>query len=265
MFRVEILKSWHRLRTWIFATALAGVAVLPVIILATSSGNEGGGPPFFEQIRSNGLFAGLAAIGLVLPFFLPLGTGLLSGEAVSSEAGWGTLRYLLIRPVGRVRLVAHKYAAVMAQIGASVLWVMAVGLIAGGIAFGYGDLPTLSGQTIGSGEAMLRILASAAYVTISMAGVAALGLFVSTLTDSAPGAAVATVFVVIVSEILDGLTALRGIHPYLLSHRWLAFVDLFRNPAEWGGLVHGLVLAAAYTALFLGLAMFAFGRKDVTS
>src|SRR6266496_2711119 len=117
MFLVEVGKSLHRVRTWVFATGLAGLAVLPVIVL-------------------------------IQPFFLPLGTSILSGEAVASEAAGGTLRYLVVRPVGRVRLIVSKYLAVMAQVAAAIVWVMAVGLVAGAIAFGYGPLPTLSGPTL---------------------------------------------------------------------------------------------------------------------
>jgi ABC-2 type transport system permease protein len=76
---------------------------------------------------------------------------------------------------------------------------------------------------------------------------------------------VATVAVAIGSQVLDNLSALRAIHPYLVSHRWLAFVDLFRSPMEWSGMLQGIVLAAAYTAVFLGAAVYVFGRKDVVS
>lgn len=265
MFRVEIFKAWHRLRTWMFAAGLAFLAVLPVVILVTSSGNGGGGPPFFDQVRTNGLFAGLTAIGIIIPFFLPLGAGLLSGESVAAEAGWGTLRYLLVRPVGRIRLVLAKYAAVMAQLAAAVAWVAVIGLVAGGIAFGYGPLPTLSGTTIGTWAGALRVLAAAGYVVLSVTGLAAIGVFVSTLTDSAPGATVATVFVAIVSQILDALSGVRAIHPYLLTHRWLSFADLFRSPVDWSGMIDGLVLAVAYTAIFLGAALAVFSRRDVVS
>src|SRR5207245_8871186 len=105
--------------------------MLPSIVLATTSGGSGG-PPFFDQLRTNGLFGGLAGVGLIVPFFLPLGAGLLSGESIAAEAAGGTLRYLLVRPVGRVRLVLTKYWSVMALLALAVLWVMAVGLVAGG-------------------------------------------------------------------------------------------------------------------------------------
>ena len=264
MFLVEIGKSLHRVRTWVFALGLAGLAVLPVVILATSS-HESGGPLFFDQLRHSGMLAALTVIVLIQPFFLPLGTSLLSGEAIAAEAAGGTLRYLVTRPVGRVRLVLHKYASVVAQVGAAVVWVMVIGLVAGGLAFGYGRLPTLSGTTLGPGAAVIRIAATGAYAIFSMAGLAAIGLFLSTLTDSGLGAAVATMALAITSQIVDGLSSLHAVHPYLFSHRWFAFVGLFRSPVEWGDIVNGLLVDGAYVAFFLGAAVWVFWRKDVVS
>jgi ABC-2 type transport system permease protein len=204
-------------------------------------------------------------MALVQPFFLPLGTGLLSGEAVAGEASAGTLRYLLVRPVGRVRLILSKWSAVMAEVASGVVWVALAGLVAGAIAFGIGPLPTLSGSTISTGAALLRIGFAAVYIVAGVSGLAAIGLFISVMTDSGPGAAIATVALGIISQVLDNLSSLRSIHPLLLSHRWLAFVDLFRDPVDWSGILKGFVLAAAYTALFLGAALAVFRRKDVVS
>lgn len=264
MFRVEIGKSIHRLRTWVFATGLAGLAILPVVVLATTE-DTGGGPLFFDLIRRNGLFAALTVIALIQPFFLPLGTSILAGESVAAEASGGTLRYLVVRPVGRVRLILTKYLAVMAQVGTAIVWVMVVGLIAGAIAFGYGPLPTLSGTTLSVGQGLIRILAAALYVLCGMAGLAAVGMFISTFTSSGVGAAGATMAIAIASQIVDSLPAARTIHPFLISHGWFAFADLFRSPIEWSGMFQGLLLDAVYVGLFLGAAIALFSRKDVVS
>jgi ABC-2 type transport system permease protein len=264
MFRIEIGKSWFRVRTWFFAVGLAGVAVLPVVILATDS-QASGGPALFDFIRHSGLVAPVTAIALIQPFFLPLGTSLLAGEALAGEASTGTLRYLVARPVGRVRLVLVKYAAVMTQLGASVLWVMAAALVAGLIAFGAGPLPTLSGVALSVGPGLARVALAGGYVLLGMAGLAAIGVFFSTLTDSGPGATVATMSVAIASQIVDSLPAARFLHPFLISHRWLAFVDLFRSPVEWHPMVLGAFTALAYTAIFLVAALGVFTRKDVVS
>ncbi|TMK15819.1 MAG: ABC transporter permease, partial [Actinobacteria bacterium] len=211
-------------------------------------------PPFLSLIFRSGLFAPLTALAVTQPFFLPLAASLLSGDAIAGEASAGTLRYLLVRPVGRRRLVVQKYLSVMTLVTIAVLWVVVVGAVAGGIAFGFGAMTTLSGTTLSAGAAIVRIVAAAGYAAAGVAGLAAIGVFVSTLTESAPGATVATVVFAIVSQILDALSNLRAIPPYLLSHYWTAFADLFRDPIAWHRMGQGLIVDGVYTALFLGAA-----------
>ena len=55
------------------------------------------------------------------------------------------------------------------------------------------------------------------------------------------------------------------LHPFLLTHHWLAFGDLLRSPVEWGGVEQGLFVAAAYAVVFWGAAWARFSAKDVTS
>jgi ABC-2 type transport system permease protein len=264
MFTVEIAKAWHRPRTWVFAAGLALLAALPVIVLR-GLGASGQGGLFFEEIRHSGLFAALAAVALVQPFFLVLGTALLSGESIAAEASNGTLRYLLVRPVTRSRLVLEKFAAVMTQVGAAVLFVMVVGILAGGIGFGFGPMPTLSGPTLTVGEGLLRVVAAGGYVLLGVSGLAAIGVFVSTFTDAGLGAAAATLSIGIASQILDALSSLRAIHPYLPTHGWMAYADLFRSPVSWDAMGRGALLYIAYVVVFLTAALLAFGRRDVHS
>ena len=263
MLRVEMGKAFRRPRTYVLGALLTATAALPAILLAVSPGP--GGPLFFDLIERNGLFAAIAAVTLIQPFILPLGAGLLSGEAIALEASGGTLRYMLVRPVGRIRLVLWKYGSVMILMAMAVAWVMVVGVIAGGLTFGYGPLPTLSGTTLSAEAAFARIALSGCYVVAGIAGLAAIGVFISAATDSAPGAAIATVALAVISQILDTLPSLHAIHPYLLSHDWLAFADLFRSPVAWDAMRHGVLVFGAYVALFLGLALAWFSRKDVTS
>jgi len=98
-----------------------------------------------------------------------------------------------------------------------------------------------------------------------LSGLAAIGVFISTLTDSGPGATVATTILAIGSQIVDNLSATHAVHPFLLTHGWLAYADLFRSPIEWSAIRQGLVIDAVYTAIFLAAAGWWFSRKDVTS
>jgi ABC-2 type transport system permease protein len=267
MYRVELAKALRRWRTWLLAAALGGIPVVIVLAVKASPPTESGpdAPPFLVQILTNGLFAPLTGLAVIQPFFLPLATGLFFGDAIAGEAQAGTLRYLLVRPVGRSRLVLTKYASSLTLLGVLVLVAMICGLVAGAAVFGLHPLPTLSGTTLSVGAALLRILASAIYMVAVVSGVACIGLFVSTRTDSAPGAAVATIVVAIASQILDNIPSLRAIHPYLPTHGWLAFTDLFRFPVEWSGMRSGLVVSACYSAVFMALALRGFARRDVTS
>src|SRR3954451_3887409 len=268
MFRVEWMKEVRRGRTYLIAAALAAIPVIMVVALKLSpprGPNEGDGPPFLEQILTNGLFAPLTGLAVIQPFFLPLATGLFAGDAIAGEAQGGTLRYLLVRPVARTRFVLAKYAATMTLLASLLIWVIVCGLVAGGILFGVSSLPTLSATTLSVLDALARILGSALYMLVVVSGVASIGIFLSTLTDSAPGATVATIILAIASQILDNLESLRAIHAYLPTHGWLAFTDLFRFPVEWSAMRGGVAISAAYTVIFLGAALLNFRRSDVTS
>jgi ABC-2 type transport system permease protein len=266
MFRVEWIRALRRPRSYVLAGGLVGLSVLLVVSVKLSGRSAGAGAPaFLSQVLTNGFFVPLASIAILQPFFLPLGAGLLSGDSVAGEASAGTLRYLLVRPVGRVRLVLVKYGFVMFSLAFGVAVLMAAGLIGGGLAFGFGPLPSLSGTSLSSLEVLLRMVLAAGYVLAGVSGIAAIGMFASVVVDSPVGAAIVPVAVAIVSEILDHLDSVRVIHPYLVTHRWLAFVDLFRSPVPATDLVLGLVTFAAYTAAFLGLAVWWFVRRDVAS
>jgi ABC-2 type transport system permease protein len=96
-----------------------------------------------------------------------------------------------------------------------------------------------------------------------MLGVAAVALFLSTLTTSSIGAALGTVGLLIASTVLLGLDAAQSLHPFLPTRHWLAFVDLFRDPILWDDLVSGLLVQLGYLLVF-GLAAWAsFSTKDI--
>jgi ABC-2 type transport system permease protein len=268
MFRVEIAKALHRWRTWLLAAAIAGIPAVIVLALKLSPPEPQASqdaPPFLFQILSSGLYAALTGLAVVQPFFLPLATGLFAGDAVAGEAQAGTLRYLLLRPVGRTRLILAKYASAMTLLGLLVLATLLSGMVAGAIGFGLHPMPTLSGTELSVAAGIGRLVATGVYMVAVMSGIACIGLWISTRTDSGPGAAVATIVIAIASQILGQIPSLHTIHPYLPTNGWLAFTGLFRFPVDWGGMRHGVAVSAVYTAVFLGLAVAGFRRRDVTS
>lgn len=249
---------------------LAGLALVPVLLgvvlrLAQGTALAGQGPPFVASVTGNGLFLVVASLFLCLPFLLPLTIGIASGDAVAGEASAGTLRYLLVVPVGRTRLLLVKALGALVFAAAAVLVVALVGLVTGAVLFGVGDLTLLSGTTVPAADGLLRVLAVAAYVGASMTGLVAVGLFFSTLTEVPVGAMAATVAVAVVSGVLDQLPQLSAIHPVLLTHHWLDFAEMLRVVPSADVLAQGLAVQAGWVVVFGALAWARLTTADVTS
>lgn len=268
----ELRTTFRRGRTLALLGVLAAIPVLIGIAVRIETGggggadaHGGGGPAFASQITNNGLFLVFTALAATLPVFLPMAVGVVAGDAVAGEASAGTLRYLLVAPAGRTRLLLTKYGAVAVFCAAATGVVTLAALLTGLALFPVGDLTTISGTRIGFGEGVGRALLIALVVATSLLGVAALGLFVSTLTNSGIAAMATTVGLVITVQILDVIPQLSALQPYFFSHHWLAFADLVRDPLLWDDVVKNLGLQAVYVALFGSLAWARLGTKDITT
>ena len=264
--RSELRLIFGRRRNQAGLLVLMAVPVLIAVAVRLSSSRESrGGPDFFSSITDNGLFVALAALTIEMALFLPLAVAAISGDAVAGEANTGTLRYLLTAPVLRARLLGVKYAAIVIFAFAATLLVTATGIVMGLALFGGGDLTLLSGSQIGFGEGLLRVLAATVYLSIGFASLGAVGLFVSSLTEQPIGATIAVVIFSTASYILDTIPQVSWLHPYLITHNWMAFGDVFRDPIAWGGMQSGLWVAGGYAVVFWLAAWARFAGKDITS
>ena len=143
--------------------------------------------------------------------------------------------------------------------------VTVVGMAIGLALFGGGDLTTLSGSRISFMNVLGRVALASVYLSCALASLGAVGLFISTLTVQPIAATIATVVFSAASLILDSIPQVAWLHPYLLTHHWMAFGDLFRTPIAWDGVVQGLYVAASYALVFFLAAWARFAGKDVTS
>ena len=266
MLRSELRLVFGRRRNQVLLVALGVIPLIVGFAVELSGGpSDGDGPPFLTAVSSNGLFLVFTSLVVCLPLFLPLTVGIVSGDAVAGEANAGTLRYLLAVPVSRPRLLLVKFLGSLAFAAAAVLTVALVGLVAGGLLFGFGDVTLLSGDTVGIGEGLLRAAGVALYVILSLTGLVAVGLFVSTLTEVPVGAMATTVVVSVASSVLDALPQLSAIHPGLLTHHWLDFGELLRGSVDVGVLAEGMVVQAAWVLVAGALAWSRFTTADVTA
>jgi ABC-2 type transport system permease protein len=268
LLRSEIAVLFRRTRTIALLGALALIPVLlAVAVRVASDDSDGGGdgPAFLGDITQNGLFVSLTALTVAIPLFLPLTVGVVAGDTIAGEASLGTLRYLLVSPAGRVRLLLVKYAGAALFCLAGTLVVVVFGAIAGAALFPIGPVTLLSGQTIGYGDYALRMLLMALYVTVSLLGLSAIGLFISTLTSVPVGAMAATIVLSTVSQILDALPQLDALDPWLFTHHWLGFADFLRDPIVWSNSADNALLQGGYILVFGALAWARFTTKDILS
>ncbi|MGI8662850.1 MAG: ABC transporter permease [Acidimicrobiales bacterium] len=270
MLRVEFIRQVKRRRTW---GMVAAITIVPVLV-AIANKTQGGRPELRRNLFSLGTHNGVnfAAFTLLLMsnFFLVVVIAAFAGESVAGEATWGTLRYLLIRPVARPKLIAAKLAIAALLAAASTALVSIVALLIGSAFFGWSDV-LIIGRTrlvpfelIGPWAGVGRLIIASGYVTVCMLFVVAVGLFLSTLTDSTAAAVVSTIVVVVTCSVLLNVPSLAGIRPIVPTNYWAEWNFLFyaRGGVE---LWKGLVSSAVYTSIFSALAIARFQRKDIVS
>ncbi len=267
MFRVELGKLLRRPRTWVSLALLVGLPTLVAVFLAVTDvgPRPGEGPAFLSAVLNNGTLFPVAALAIVLPLFLPISVAVVAGDMIAGEAAAGTLRYLLVRPVSRTRLLVAKLSVTTIYVLLAIVLVSGIGYVVGRALFGVHPLPSVSGEQLAAKDATLRTILTVLYVGWSMLGVASVALFLSTITDSSLAAALGALAVLVASQVLDLLDAAASVRPYLPTRYWLAFVDLFREPILWRNVQRGVALQAVYVVVLLGLAWANFASKDITS
>jgi ABC-2 type transport system permease protein len=267
LLRSEVYQVFRRRRTLALLAALAAIPVLIAVALQLSSTppGPGEGPPFLDQVTQSGAFVAATSVVVAIPLFLPLTIAVVAGDSIAGEASLGTLRYLLVAPAGRTRLLAVKTAVVMLFCLVAPLLMVVVGWALGTILFGAGEAASLSGDVLTPTDLTVRILLLALYAALSMVGLAAVGVFVSTLTDVPVGAMATTIVVAVASQILGGLSQLDWLHPFLPTQFWLEFADLLRSPIVWDSFAANALLQGGYAVVFLSLAWARFTTKDVLS
>jgi ABC-2 type transport system permease protein len=281
MIGVELAKLVRRPRTWVSLLLLCGLPVLVAVFVAVThiAPPPGQGPALLSAVLSSGSLYPAAALAIVLPIFLPVAVAVVAGDSIAGEAGSGTLRYLLARPVSRTRLLGAKLIALIVYTLSAVILVAVTAYFTGITLFGShpvaatpGGLTTsniaatsLSGSGLSPTDIALRTAGAIAFIAVSMLGVGAIALFLSTITDSSLGAALGALAALITSEVLVTLNSASAVNPYLPTRYWLAWIDFFRDPIVWRNIERGFAVQGLYVLVFLAASWAHFATKDITS
>ncbi len=264
--RVELVRQLRRRRTQV---AFALVALLPVLLWVAfelgDDGPPGGAPNLVDLAKGSGTNFAVFALFASASFLLVVVVALFFGDTVAAEASWSSLRYLLAAPVPRARLLRQKALVAGLLSLAALLLLPLVSLLVGTLAYGADNLVSPTGESLPFVAGAARVLLGAAYVAVHLIWVAGLAMLLSVSTDAPLGAVGGAVMTSIVSQILDQITALGDLRDYLPTHYGDAWAGLLAEQVDWGDMTRGVFSAVAYGAVFLALAVWRFGRKDITS
>src|SRR6478735_3878293 len=245
--RIEFIRQLKRRRTQLVALVLL---LLPILVAIATTG-----------ATNFALFTEFAAIG----FLLVVIVALFCGDTVASEASWSSLRYLLAVPVPRSRLLRQKLVVSLTlSFGANLLlplW----GYVVGGLFFGWAPARSPLGGSFTTSEAVTRLVIVVGYACVQSLVVAGLAFLLGVMTDAPLGAVGGAVLLVVVSNILDSISALDPYRRYLPTHYQYSWLDALGPTVVWDDMLRGIGLSLVYAAVFLGAAWVRFQRKDITS
>jgi ABC-2 type transport system permease protein len=271
-FWTEVRRQAARRRTQF---ALGFMVLLPLIVLGAFEWNPGGGgddgdggggfSALVDVATSGGPNFALFTLFVSSGFLLIVVVALFCGDAVASEASWGSLRYLLAVPVPRARLLAVKLLVALAYSAGAMLLLTGTALLAGTIFYGWHPLQAPLGGTLSPGAGVVRLLAVLGYLAVTLMVVGSLAFLLSVSTDAPLGAVGGAVLLYIVSNILDQITALGSIRNLLPTHFNEAYLGLLSSPIQTDDVVRGMVSAVVYSTVLLALAWWRFLRNDVVS
>jgi ABC-2 type transport system permease protein len=262
VYRWEVAKLLAQRRTYLGLGAASLVPVIFVVVLVL----QPGGPndvPLGRYIRDTGLAVPFVVLFFMSIWGLPLITALVAGDIVAAEHHNGTLKTILTRSRERGQVFAGKVLAVVTYTLTVVFAMGLIGLVAGSIAWGVHPLTSLSGTKVSAGHGFALLLASLAIYTLPLAGIAAFGVLLSTITQNSAASVVGALMWALLMQLIGVLPGTEAFRPYLLGTQFEAWHGFLRVPADWAPVLRALWVCALYIVLPLFGAYVVFLRRDV--
>jgi ABC-2 type transport system permease protein len=293
LLRIELYKILKRPRTYISFGALA-VLILLIQLALKANGDE-----FIDLLLSaqgdtfeipktqilNGFFVCFIILNMLL-LHIPLLVALIAGDQISGEAGMGTLRFMVGKPISRTQIILAKYAASVLYIIALLLWMALLGLFFSNLLFGKNDLfigRQYDALIIEKSDVMWRYFLAFLFATLGLAVIAALAVMLSVFSENSIGPIVATTTIVIVCTIIQQLTVPlfeKTITPWLFTTHMLGWKGFFYPQSfllanddgstiingsieKINALYKSIAILFGYIVLFLSIAIWRFKKKDI--
>jgi len=258
----ELRKLVWQKRTYLGFGAAVLVPLAFVIALAFKSGSPND-VALGRYIRESGLATPFVVLEFLSIWGLPLITALVAGDIVAAESHNGTLKSILTRSRERGQIFAAKVLATITYTATVLLAMAVVALVAASIEWGFKPLTSLSGTQVSAMHGLGLLAATLGVYLLPLLGIAAFGLFLSTVTRNSAAAVVATLMYALLMQLLGALPGTEVIRPYLLGEQFMAWHGFLRVPIDWKPIVRDLWVCALYISIPLFAAYLVFLRRDV--
>jgi ABC-2 type transport system permease protein len=262
VYRWELSKLLAQKRTYLGLGAATIVPVILVVVLLLQTG----GPndvPLGRSIRETGLAVPFVVLFFMSIWGMPLITALVAGDIVASESHNGTLKTILTRSRERGEVFAGKVLATATYTLAVVFAMGLVGLIAGSVAWGFHPLTSLSGTKVSALHGLTLLLLSMLIYSLALAGIAAFGVLLSTVTRNSAASVVGALMWALLMQLVGVLPGTESFRPYLLGTQFDAWHGFLRVPADWAPVIRALWVCSFYIGVPLIASYLVFLRRDV--
>jgi ABC-2 type transport system permease protein len=279
LFWFETYKTFSRWRTYIGFTVIALIVIITEVVMKLSADEivYRMFRPFQKDFYIGGnIFNAWFVTAFImnsLHIHIPFLITLVAGDVVSSEATSGTIRFLLIRPPSRGRIITDKYLTALFYTAVVVIFFALVCVSLGLPLFGSGDLiihhyGKFDIAFIPESEIPLRMLLAFVAAIWSMTVVASIAFLFSTLAENSIGPIIGTMAVVIVFHVLGNfpLDFFRTLKPYLFTTYMVTLWKQFLNvPIPWQEILRSAIILGLHNAGLFLIAFSIFRKKDIKS
>lgn len=272
--RGELRKLFARKRTYIGYGVFLVVEVIILVVFRLEKSQKA----MRELMGQNGLafenyYSSLTVTYMVmgLSMFL-LGSiyfALVAGDIVAKESEDGNLRLVLSRPVGRLRVLLLKYAAILIYTTTFVLFVGATGYLMSVAAVG-----GKGGLFIWNykmkvfafypewGAGALRLMLAAVLIGVSMCTLSTLGFMFSCFKIKPASASILTLSVLFVDFVLQEFPFFKPYEEYFITFRMSNWVYALENHLSWAKLAESYAFLGGLNVTLFVVGWMAFQMRD---
>lgn len=201
---------------------------------------------------------------------MPLLVAFVTGDMVSGETSTGTIRFLLTSPASRTKIVIAKWISGLMYTLLLLIVLGIFALIISRAIFGVGDLMAMNseGLTIIRGDDINWRWGLAFLIAfLSLSVVSSLSTMLSCIMDNSITPIVTVMAIIIIFTII-GMFDMKSfdlIKPFLFTTHMISWRSLFEDPVPVSMILTSCGILAAHVVVFLGVAIYYFKRKDITT